>query len=60
MENIKFNDYLELMANASSEKEKTEINVQFEEYFETLKKGDMASLLASKEQELRAELALLK
>ena len=60
MENIKFNDYLELMANASSEKEKTEINFQFEEYFETLKKGDMASLLASKEQELRAELTLLK
>jgi hypothetical protein len=52
--------YLELMTNANSEKEKTEINVQFEEYFKTLKKGDMESLLASKEQELRAELALLK
>ena len=60
MKNIKFNDYLELMANASSEKEKTEINTQFEEYFNSLKKGDMASLLASKEQELRTELALLK
>lgn len=60
MENLKFNDYLELMANASSEKEKTVIKAQFEEYFNSLKKGDMASLLASKEQELRAELALLK
>ena len=60
MENIKFNDYLELMANASSEKEKTVIKAQFEEYFNSLKKGDIASLLASKEQELRAELALLK
>lgn len=60
MENIKFNDYLELMANASSENEKTAINTQFENYFNTLKSGDMASLLASKEQELRAELTLLK
>ena len=58
MENIKFNDYLELMANASSEKEKTEIDGQFEKYFDTLKKGNMASLLASKEQELKAELLL--
>lgn len=57
---MKFNDYLELMANASSEREKTAINTQFEEYFNSLKKGDMASLLASKEQELRTELALLK
>ena len=48
------------MANASSEKEKTAINTQFEEYFNSLKKRDMASLLASKEQELRTELALLK
>ena len=60
MENLKFNDYLELMANASSEKEKTAINTQFEEYFNSLKKGDMTSLLALKEQELRAELELLK
>ena len=60
MENLKFNDYLELMANASSEKEKTAINTQFEEYFNSLKKGDVASLLSFKEQELRAELALLK
>jgi hypothetical protein len=60
MENIKFNDYLELMANASSEKEKALINAQFETYFNTLTKGDISSLLSSKEQELRAELALLK
>jgi hypothetical protein len=60
MENIKFNDYLELMANASSENEKIAINIQFENYFNSLKSGDMASLLTSKEQELRAELALLK
>jgi hypothetical protein len=60
IKNIKFNDYLELMASASSEKEKAEINAQFEQYFNSLKKGDMTSLLASKEQELRAELALLK
>ena len=60
MENLKFNDYLELMASASSEKEKIAINAQFEQYFNSLKKGGMASLLASKEQELRAELALLK
>ena len=60
MENIKFNDYLERMANASSEKEKTAINTQFENYFNTLTKGDITTLLATKEQELRAELALLK
>ena len=60
MENLKFNNYLELMANVSSEKEKTVINTQFEEYFNFLKKEDITSLLASKEQELRAELALLK
>ena len=46
MENIKFNDYLELMANASSENEKTVINTQFENYFNSLKSGDIASLLA--------------
>jgi arsenate reductase (thioredoxin) len=60
MENLKFNDYLELMANASSEKEKKTVNAKFEEYFNSLKKGDVASLLASKEHELRAELAFLK
>ncbi|MDZ7898705.1 MAG: hypothetical protein U5N85_11895 [Arcicella sp.] len=48
------------MANASSEQEKIAINTQFESYFNSLKKGDMASLLATKKQELRAELALLK
>ena len=60
MKNLRFNDYLELMANASSEEEKTTIKTQFEDYFNTLKKEDISSLLASKEQELRAELALLK
>jgi len=60
MENSKFNDYLELIANASSEKEKNAINTQFEGYLNSLKKDDISSLLATKEQELRAELALLK
>ena len=60
MKNLRFNDYLELMANASSEEEKITIKTQFEDYFNTLKKEDISSLLASKEQELRVELALLK
>ena len=59
MKNLRFNDYLELMANASSEEEKTTIKTQFEDYFNTLKKEDISLLSASKEQELRAELALL-
>ena len=60
MENLKFNNYLELMSNASLEEEKTGIKVQFEDYFNTLTKGNLSLLLASKEQALRSELALLK
>ena len=60
MENLKFNNYLELMSNASSEEEKTGIKAQFEDYFNTLTKGNISLLLASKEQALRSELALLK